>query len=53
MARAIKAAHKAGIEVERIDVHKSGGFSIIPGKAADATTLGEQQPGGGPPELEC
>jgi hypothetical protein len=33
--RAIKAARAAGIEVERIDVKKGGGFSIIPGKSGE------------------
>ncbi len=35
MTRAIKASKKAGVEVERIDVHKDGGFSIIPGKGTE------------------
>jgi hypothetical protein len=35
MARAIKAAQKAGIAVERIDVNEDGTFSIIPVKATE------------------
>jgi hypothetical protein len=30
--RAIKAAGSAGIEIARIEIHKNGGFAIIPGK---------------------
>jgi hypothetical protein len=37
MKRAIAAASKAGIMVERIDVHRDGTFSIIPGKPNAST----------------
>jgi hypothetical protein len=37
MKRAIAAASKAGITVERIDVHRDGTFSIIPGKPSTST----------------
>ena len=32
MKRAIAAVNKAGVEIGRIDVHRDGTFSIIPGK---------------------
>jgi hypothetical protein len=35
MKRAIAAAAKAGVTVSRIDVHRDGTFSIIPGKTTE------------------
>ena len=32
ITRAIKASRKAGIGIQRIDVHRDGSFSIIPGE---------------------
>jgi hypothetical protein len=34
MKRAIAAVERAGATIERIDVHRDGTFSIIPGKSA-------------------
>jgi hypothetical protein len=33
--RAIAATNKAGKEVERIDFHRDGSFSIVPGKSSE------------------
>jgi hypothetical protein len=38
MTRALRASKKAGIEIERIDVHEDGTFSIKPVKATEPHT---------------
>lgn len=35
MRRAIAAAEKAGVAIERIHIHADGTFSIVPGKPAE------------------
>jgi hypothetical protein len=42
--RAIKAAGSAGIEIARIEIHKNGGFSIIPGKPDEGGNVGASNP---------
>ena len=44
MRRAIKAAGSAGIEIARIEVHKNGGFAIIPGKSDEVGKGGTSNP---------
>jgi hypothetical protein len=44
MRRAIKAAGSAGVEIARIEIHKSGGFAIIPSKPDEDCKGGASNP---------